>query len=151
MPPKINCQDLSEQKNEKPVHMEIFALMEAVGQGVVYHSSDGKIISANPTAVRILGGKIQNLAELDLTETPKRLILADGSLLQIDQSPVSVALRTGKTVSNAFVCSHLLPLSIQAKVQLNGTCQDHAFAHNIIVSKMPREIPCRLEIVSGND
>jgi PAS domain S-box-containing protein len=73
-------------------------LFETMAQGVVYQTSEGSIISANPAAERILGlthGQIIGKSSFD----PKwRSIREDGSDLPGSEHPTMVALRTGQVV-----------------------------------------------------
>ena len=55
------------------------ALFESMVQGVVYQSSDGKIISANPAAERILGLSLDRMQGRTWMDPRWRAIHEDGS------------------------------------------------------------------------
>ncbi len=75
-------------------------LFEMMAQGVIYYSASGKILSANPAALRILGvtwAEIQKQASYDpLWQT----ISEDGSPCPPEASPVARALRTSQPISD---------------------------------------------------
>jgi PAS domain S-box-containing protein len=78
-------------------------LFETMAQGVVYLDPEGKIISANPAAQHILHLSIDELQGRISIDTIWQSIHEDGSLLQADEHPVAVALRTGKPVQNVVI------------------------------------------------
>jgi len=84
--------------NEKLKESEIKhrRLFETMAQGVVYQTSDGSIISANPSAERILGLPFENMAGKTLMDPVWRTIKEDGSTLIGSAHPSIIALRTGK-------------------------------------------------------
>jgi PAS domain S-box-containing protein len=73
-------------------------LFETMAQGVTYHDTSGRLISANPAALRILGAPIEKLKGHHVSEDPSLLINEDGSRFLAEDSPVLKALRTGKEV-----------------------------------------------------
>lgn len=73
-------------------------LFDTMKQGVVYQNAEGKIISANPAAERILGltfGQMQGRTSMD----PRwKAIRRDGSGFPGEEHPIPSALRTGEEV-----------------------------------------------------
>jgi PAS domain S-box-containing protein len=78
-------------------------LFETMSQGVVHQGPDGKIISANPAAERILGLSIDQMQGRALTDPCWRAIREDGSDFLEETHPSMVALRTGKAVQNVVM------------------------------------------------
>jgi PAS domain S-box-containing protein len=74
-------------------------LFETMLQGVVYQDEEGKIISMNPSAERILGQNPEEfLGQTSLDQEPFT-IREDGSPFPGPEHPSMVALRTGKQLS----------------------------------------------------
>lgn len=73
-------------------------LFESMMQGVVYHSSDGTIISSNPAAERILGLTKDQLMGRTSVDPRWKAIKEDGSDFPGNEHPSMVALQTGKPV-----------------------------------------------------
>src|SRR3990170_4789992 len=78
-------------------------LFETMAQGVVYYASDGRIISANPAAVRILGVSIDQMQGRTSMDLRWRAIHEDGSDFPGDRHPAMEALRTGKPVHDTIM------------------------------------------------
>jgi PAS domain S-box-containing protein len=81
-------------------HRTLFERME---QGVVYQDADGKIISANPAAERILGLTLDQMQGRISTDPRWKAIHEDGSDFPGDTHPSMVALATGKEVYNVVM------------------------------------------------
>ncbi|HPS01820.1 MAG TPA: PAS domain S-box protein, partial [Candidatus Sumerlaeota bacterium] len=73
-------------------------LFETMAQGVVYQTSEGSIISANPAAERILGLTREQMIGRNSFDPNWRAIREDGSDLPGSEHPTMVALRTGQVV-----------------------------------------------------
>lgn len=71
-------------------------LYETMAQGVVYQSSDGSIISANPAAERILGQAFSDLRVKTSMNPDWESISEDSSQMAGSEHPAMIALRTGK-------------------------------------------------------
>ncbi len=78
-------------------------LFETMSQGVLHQDLDGKIISANPAAERILGLSIDQVQGKTFTDPSWRAIREDESNFPEETHPSMVALRTGKAVQNAVM------------------------------------------------
>jgi PAS domain S-box-containing protein len=79
------------------------ALFETMAQGVVYHGTDGSIISANPAAQRILGLTLDEMQGRTSTDPRWRTIHEDGSEFPGETHPAMVALRTGHEVRDVVM------------------------------------------------
>jgi len=75
-------------------------LFETMAQGVVYQDKDGKIISANPAAERILGLTLDQMQGRKSIDPRWRAIHEDGSDFPGDTHPAMIALKTGKEINN---------------------------------------------------
>jgi PAS domain S-box-containing protein len=95
-------------------------LFETMRQGVImYQSSNGAIISANPSAERILGLTLAQMQGRSITDPKWRIIKEDGTELCEAEHPVSVALRTGKSVG--YVTLGLYPPGRENPIWLSIT------------------------------
>jgi PAS domain S-box-containing protein len=73
-------------------------LFETMTQGVVYHGKDGKIISANPAAEKILGRDKKEVYSKTSHSPLWKTIREDGTEFPPDDHPAMVALSTGNPV-----------------------------------------------------
>jgi len=78
-------------------------LFETMAQGVVYQATDGRILSANPAAERILGLTLAQMMEMTPLDLGWRTIREDGSALSVSDHPSMIALRTGKPVGPSIL------------------------------------------------
>jgi PAS domain S-box-containing protein len=78
-------------------------LFETMALGVIYQDATGKIISANPAAIRILGRSLEQLQGRASDDPRWAAIHEDGSSFQPDQHPAMVALRTGEKIHNVVM------------------------------------------------
>lgn len=78
-------------------------LFENMAQGVVYQDHTGRIISANPAAVRILGLSIDQMKGKTSMDPDWMAIREDGSPLPGEEHPAMIALRTGKPVESQLM------------------------------------------------
>jgi len=81
-------------KSEKE-HRRLFETMD---QGVVYQDTNGKIISANPAAERILGLSFDQMRGKTSINPRWRMIKEEGTEVPGTDHPAIIALRTGETV-----------------------------------------------------
>jgi diguanylate cyclase (GGDEF)-like protein/PAS domain S-box-containing protein len=89
---KLKLAEMALKTSEKKYRQ----LFETMAQGVVYQSPEGKIISANPAAERILGLSLEQMIEMSSLDTIWGTIKEDGTELLGIEHPSMVALRTGK-------------------------------------------------------
>lgn len=78
-------------------------LFETMVQGVVYQDAEGKIISANPAAERILGLSIDAMNGRTSIDPRWKAIHEDGSDFPGETHPSMTALSTGKAVENKIM------------------------------------------------
>jgi PAS domain S-box-containing protein len=78
-------------------------LFETMAQGVIYVDVDGRIMSANPAAEGILGLSLEQMRGCTLLDPRWQAIGEDGTVLDGENMPVMVALRTGLEVRNVVV------------------------------------------------
>lgn len=78
-------------------------LYETMLQGVVYQDADGKIISMNPAAVRILGKTPEEFLGETSVSVEHDTIRPDGSPFPGEEHPAMEALRTGRDVQNVVM------------------------------------------------
>ncbi len=78
-------------------------LFETMAQGVVYQDAEGKIISANPAAERILGLTLDQMQGRNSFDFSWRAIHVDRSDFRGEDHPAMIALKTGEEVKNAVM------------------------------------------------
>lgn len=71
-------------------------LFETMSQGVVYQDAEGRIISANPAAERVLGVSFEQMQGKTSMDPRWKMIREDGSAVPGPEHPAMVALRTGE-------------------------------------------------------
>ncbi len=74
-----------------------------MGQGVVIHQPDGRIVDANPAAERILGLSLAQLHDVASLGSRWKTIHEDGSDFPLDEHPAMVALREGRVVNDVVM------------------------------------------------
>ncbi|MCD6527693.1 MAG: diguanylate cyclase [Desulfuromonas sp.] len=79
------------------------ALYENMTQGVIYLSTDGHVISANPAAEQIIGMSLKDLTGLSLRSIEGRILSEDGTIFPWRDYPSILALRYGKPVKNVVM------------------------------------------------
>lgn len=78
-------------------------LFETMLQGVVYQDANGKIISMNPAAERILGVTASELLGTTSMERGNSVFREDGSVFSKSEHPASVTRLTGEEVHNVVM------------------------------------------------
>ena len=81
-------------------------LFETVPQGVVYQDTAGRITSANPAALRILGLTLAQLQGRQSVDAAWRAVREDGSDFPGEQHPAMRALATGEPVKDVVMGVH---------------------------------------------
>jgi PAS domain S-box-containing protein len=94
----ISAQKLAEQQALQERDEKYRRLFETMALGVVFQDPDGKIISANPAAERILGVTLDQMQGKTSLDPGWRAIKHDGSPISGSEHPSMVALRTGIAV-----------------------------------------------------
>jgi len=87
-----------------------------MAQGMVYQDSEGRIISANPAAQRILGLTLDSMVGHASWES----IREDGSPFPGEEHPAMVALRTGKNVTGVTMGVFHAPLNQHRWIQVDA-------------------------------
>ena len=75
-------------------------LFQSLPIGVIYQNQEGKILTANPAAEKILGLSLDQMRGVTSADPRWRAIREDHSPFPGDQHPAMVALRTGKVVKD---------------------------------------------------
>ncbi|NTW58139.1 MAG: PAS domain S-box protein [Nitrospirae bacterium] len=83
-------------------------LFDTMSQGVIFRDAEGRIISANSAAERILGRALKDLLGKTSAEVHTEALREDGTRLPAGAFPADVALRTGQP-STGFVMATLNP------------------------------------------
>ncbi|KJS18412.1 MAG: hypothetical protein VR69_00895 [Peptococcaceae bacterium BRH_c4b] len=78
-------------------------LFETMAQGVVYRDADGRIISANPAAKKILGLTVDCMQGRTSGNSFRKAIREDGSDFPVECRPAMIALTTGQEVNNVII------------------------------------------------
>ncbi len=73
-------------------------LFETMAQGVIYQAADGRILSANPAAERILGITLDEMQGRTSMDPRWKMIKEDGTPVPGEEHPVMIALKTGQKV-----------------------------------------------------
>jgi PAS domain S-box-containing protein len=81
---------------EQNIHFQ--TLFDTMSLGVVYHTADGRIISANPAAEKILGLSFEQMRGKTSIDPHWRMICEDGTEVPGEEHPGMIALRTGQKV-----------------------------------------------------
>jgi PAS domain S-box-containing protein len=100
-------QDITERVRAETARQEseerFRSLFETMDQGVLYRSREGKIITANAAAGRILGIPLERLIGSAPIDRLWEIFHPDGREIPSDEYPPVVALRTGKPVYNEII------------------------------------------------
>ena len=78
-------------------------LFETMAQGVIYLDASGKVISANPAALNILGIPYEQILEGKPGSVSPKPIKEDGSEFADDEHPSVVALKTGQIANHVLM------------------------------------------------
>jgi PAS domain S-box-containing protein len=96
------CQDITEHKRAEEALQESEEkhrrLFETMVQGVTYQDTEGKIVSANPAAEKLLGLTLEQMRGKTSLDPDWKMILEDGSPVPGAEHPTMLALRTGRRV-----------------------------------------------------
>jgi PAS domain S-box-containing protein len=91
--------DLALQDSE----LKYSRLFQTMVQGVVYHNTDGVILTANPAAQQILGLTLDQMQGRQSIDPEWKAIHTDGSEFPGNEHPAMVALQTGKEVHDVIM------------------------------------------------
>jgi PAS domain S-box-containing protein len=84
------------QESLRKSEVEYRRLFETMTQGVVYQATDGRIISANPAAERILGLSFDQMHGKTSMDPYWQMIEENGKPVTSEEHPAMIALRTGQ-------------------------------------------------------
>ena len=79
------------------------AVLATIEEGVVLYDAEGRVLQANASAERLLGGPPEAISARGFSAAAWQPIGADGRRLGDDQVPARIALRTGEPVYGAVV------------------------------------------------
>lgn len=85
-----------EELAQQNIHFQ--TLFETMSLGVIYRTNNGRIMSANPAAEKILGLSFEQMRGKTSIDPRWKMIHEDGSEVPDEEHPAIVALRTGKKV-----------------------------------------------------
>jgi two-component system CheB/CheR fusion protein len=85
-------------KEVKKIQEKYKNLFDTMAEGVIYQDKDGKIISANKSALQILGVTEEELIGSSSFDERWKAINMDGSEIKSENYPINIALKTGKPV-----------------------------------------------------
>ncbi|AHF04186.1 histidine kinase [Marichromatium purpuratum 984] len=74
-----------------------------LGQGVVIHGAEGRILDANPAAQRILGAPLEQMRELTSIDSLWQVVREDGRAFSSTDHPVIQTLRLGAPVTGVVM------------------------------------------------
>lgn len=75
-------------------------MFRAISEGLIFQNKDGIIVDVNPAAEQLLGLILEQLVGRTCMDQGWQTIREDHTLLEGDQHPAMVALRTGQSVRN---------------------------------------------------
>ncbi len=82
---------------------DLTALFQTMPLGVLFHDRDGRIISANPAAERILNLSLEEMKKLERLDQGWLVSGPDGKILALEEYPTMIALRSGETITQELV------------------------------------------------
>lgn len=80
-----------------------YALFETMTSGIVFHNSDGNIVSANPAALQILGLSLEQMQGKTAKDIRWRAVHEDGTQYAYEDLPIRTVLRTGRNVQDSIL------------------------------------------------
>jgi PAS domain S-box-containing protein len=78
-------------------------LFETMAQGVVYHDEKGKVLQANPAALKILGLSLEAITRGNLLDSPLKAVHEDGSAFPLTEHPAIISLKTGREIKDVVM------------------------------------------------
>ncbi|MCP3921606.1 MAG: response regulator [Desulfobacterales bacterium] len=97
-------------------------LFETMVIGAIYQDKNGEVVSANPSALTILGLTFEQLQNSD-TEPLWKMVLEDGSEYYNFDYPSEVVLKTGEPLNNVVACVHKGGKKGKSWIRINSTPQ----------------------------
>ena len=125
----ISFEDISEQRRMsrelEESERKYRNLFETMAQGVVIQDRDGKILSANPAAEKILGLTSEQMSGIDSMDPRWQATYEDGSILPGEKHPAMVALSTGQPVFGFIMGVYSPAFSATRWILVNSSPQFH--------------------------
>ena len=89
--------------DRRPVEDHYDQMFDHVQAGIVLHEASGALIYANPRAMELLGVSLDEVKGALLTDPHWIFVREDGSVMPVEEFPVSRALASGLKVSNLVI------------------------------------------------
>jgi two-component system, chemotaxis family, CheB/CheR fusion protein len=125
----VSLEDVSEQQR---LHRELEkseqryrSLFETMAQGVIYQDRDGRIISANPAAQRILGMNADQIMGRTSMDPAWQAVDEKGAPLSGTEHPAMIALQTGEPVFGFIMGVHSPAFGEMRWILVNAMPQKH--------------------------
>jgi PAS domain S-box-containing protein len=120
----VSVEDISEQKRMEEVlqssAVRYRLLFESLTQGVVYQDADGRIVSVNPAAERMLGLTAAEMQGLSPGDPRWKFLRPDGTEFPAGEHPIAAALTTGKPVRDILTGMYLQVRDEQRWLMVNA-------------------------------
>jgi PAS domain S-box-containing protein/putative nucleotidyltransferase with HDIG domain len=147
-----SIRDMSEQIRQNHEQSErdekLQRLFNTMAQGIIYQDVNGRIVSANPAAERMLGLSSKQMEQRSSQSPEWKTIREDGSRLPASEHPSMIALRTGKPfgpytlgVYNEAISDHIW-LSVHA-TPLFREGEDKPYQVYVILTDVTKELKAR--------
>jgi diguanylate cyclase (GGDEF)-like protein/PAS domain S-box-containing protein len=157
----VEGHDITERKqatqalHESEVHHR--AVLESLAEGVVVQDAEGRVISANPSAERLLGVDLAHMRGKRVDELPWRAIQADGTPFPMDALPWALAWRTGQTQTTVLMGvqrsdAPLVWISGSTRLlTFEGETQPYAVVSSFFDITERKQLEEKLEILAHHD
>jgi len=89
--------------DRRPVEEHYDQMFDHVQAGIVLHEASGALVYANPRAMELLGVSLDEVKGALLTDPHWEFVREDGSVMPVEEFPVSRALASGLKVSNLLI------------------------------------------------
>jgi diguanylate cyclase (GGDEF)-like protein/PAS domain S-box-containing protein len=141
--------------HESEVHHRM--VLESLAEGVVVQDGDGRVLSANPSAEKLLGVSFSQMLGKRVDELPWRAIQADGTPFPPEALPWAVTWRTGQTQANIIMGvqradAALVWISGNTRLLTHeGETQPYAVVSSFFDITERKELEEKLEILAHHD
>ncbi|MFN8111136.1 MAG: diguanylate cyclase [Thermoleophilia bacterium] len=98
-----DASDASVQARLRYGDLPMQAVLDSMSDGIVVHDADGRVITANPAACRILGLSLEEMVGRGLDEPGWRALRRDGSPMPLAERPARMTLQTGQPERDVVV------------------------------------------------
>lgn len=123
-------QMISSLREKKIIEQRLKQITDVLAEGVFLVDSQGKIIFANPKAIRLMGYRFEEIQGCPIHEIIHKQ-KPDGTLYKTEKNPLFVAIKSGENYNNddgVFTCKSgfLMPVSIACRVVFKADTWDGA-------------------------